>query len=209
MTNTKLVWMDLETTGLHPDDGVILEVGVVITDRELTEVDRRSWVIPHERSEILGKMNDFVLKMHLTSGLLEEVWSGSTFRATQKKRDQIEAEIRRFIVTNTANTDQKHIHLCGNTVGSFDMQWLKRHAASVLGVMSYRVGDVSAFKVFFPGLLDQTDEGAAHRVMPDLEYSIQQLRQMREQVGLISTGRKMLKTEADAQQAILDAAAGL
>ena len=180
----RLIWMDLETTGLVPAEGVILEIGVVITDLELAETARKSWVVPHDRAQILHMMDDYVLKMHLSSGLLEEVWADKTgFKATQKNRDNIELAIRNFIITETMGQNGKDRFLCGSSVGGFDMQWLKKHASSILDTMSYRVGDVSAFKVFFPGMLESSGD-PAHRALADLDFSINQLRQMRDQLGL-------------------------
>lgn len=42
---SNLAWIDLETTGLDPDVHDILEIGIIITDRELNEVARESWSI--------------------------------------------------------------------------------------------------------------------------------------------------------------------
>ena len=66
------------------------------------------------------------------------------------------------------------------------MAWLKKHAPGIAGTVSYRVGDVSAFKVFFPNLLSQPAGGPAHRALDDLDYSIDQLRQMRTLLGMVS-----------------------
>jgi oligoribonuclease len=177
----KLVWLDLETTGLDPENGVILEIGVVVTDLQLNELARKSWVLPHVRDDILTMMDDYVLRMHLKSGLLKEVWKDRnlTDPMHDKARRQIIENISIWIRQACKHTKVKHCYLAGSSVGSFDMAWLKKHAPGIVNTVSYRVGDVSAFKVFFPNMLSQPAGGPAHRALDDLDYSIDQLRQMR------------------------------
>ncbi|MBK6515762.1 MAG: hypothetical protein IPG04_17100 [Polyangiaceae bacterium] len=65
---SNLAWIDLETTGLDPDVHDILEIGIIITDRELREVARKLWAVyaaPQER-----EWSREALEMHQASGLV-------------------------------------------------------------------------------------------------------------------------------------------
>ncbi len=195
----KLVWLDLETTGLDPEEGVILEIGVIITDLELKELDRRSWVLQHSRENILTMMDDYVLNMHMTNGLLKDVWAPgsvsdainpSGYLATLVKRRETQLrEVEGWIRRTCDFTNTKHSYLAGSSI-HFDRTWLAEHAPTILDTVSYRMLDVSTFKVAFPGLLTQREGGPAHRALDDLDYSIDQLRQMREKLGLTAVAEE-------------------
>lgn len=180
-----LVWLDLETTGLDPDEGQILEIGIIVTDLELKEVRRRSWTLLHCREDVIGLMDDYVLEMHLKSGLLKRCWAkGNNPVDAADVRERTWAEVSRFLKEATRGAEPKNCYLAGSSI-HFDRSWLEDHAPEVLVAVSHRMLDVSSYKVAFPGLLNQPDE-PAHRVMEDLEYSIDQHRQMRQVVRVAS-----------------------
>jgi oligoribonuclease len=186
-----LVWLDLETTGLCPYDGVVLEVGVVVTDLELNEVARKSWILQYDRDDILPMMDDYVLDMHLSSGLLKRVWGEArieegpvSFHTRLNNRNNKTWEsIYNFIACKTGKPE--NTFLAGSSI-HFDRTWLaaENWPAKILKLVSHRMVDVSTFKVAFPGLLTQREGGPAHRALDDLDYSIDQLAQMREKLDL-------------------------
>lgn len=196
LLDPKLIWLDLETTGLDPYDGEILEIGVIITDLELNEKARRSWILPHDRDYILTSMDDYVLNMHMASGLLKEVWSEQRseesieqFHARlDKERVEIFNAVCVWIKAKTDFAYAKNCYLAGSSI-HFDRLWLGAHigAEDIIKASSHRMGDVSSFKVFFPGLLEQRSGSPAHRSLDDLDYSINQLYQMRQKLGLGSS----------------------
>lgn len=187
-----LVWLDLETTGLDAHDGAILEVGVIITHLDLNEVSRNSWVMKYDRDDVLPMMDDYVLNMHLSSGLLKQVWGDRNqgeevceFRSRLDERNmRIWSAIKSFIVGQTSKVH--NTYLAGSSI-HFDRTWLSAHvgAEDILNLVSHRMVDVSLFKVAFPGLLVQpSGQAASHRALADLDYSIDQLAQMREKLCL-------------------------
>ena len=134
----KLVWLDLETTGLDPDTGVILEIGVIVTDLELNEHSRQRWVLPYVREDILTMMDDYVLKMHLKSGLLKEVWQSNRISdpGLEAARRNIYGQVASWIRNACQHTRVKHCHLSGSSVGSFDLAWLRKHAPGISDTVS-------------------------------------------------------------------------
>lgn len=168
------LWLDLETTGLD-DSGRILEVAAIVTDFDLKELGRRSWVLGAERNEILPMMNDYVIGMHLNSGLLAQVWE------SQMDAPRMTQELLAMAVRHCKNSDRtlsKAVYLAGSSI-AFDRRWMeKKWGADILGALHYRMVDVSVYKTMFPGLLLQPEGGPAHRAMADVEYSLDQQRQM-------------------------------
>ena len=67
-----LIWVDIETTGLDPQNDSMIELGIIITDFDLNIIDRDSWVI-EPSPDHLADMDDVVRDMHTKSGLLDEL----------------------------------------------------------------------------------------------------------------------------------------
>jgi oligoribonuclease len=68
-----IVWIDLEMTGLDPEKETILEVGIVVTDSDLKNRIIGPNLIIHCNEEILSRMDDWNMKHHTESGLLDAV----------------------------------------------------------------------------------------------------------------------------------------
>ena len=178
--DVRLVWIDLETTGLDPSRGLVLEVGVIITDLGLCEFARRSVVFRHPRQEILEVIDDVPLRMHAASGLLLECFAADgvegvpTWASWHQVIDLVTAHRRRGF----------RLHLAGSSV-HFDRAWLAEHCPALLELCHHRILDVSGYLVAFPGLLgDYSSRPVAHRAIADLEFSIEQHRAMRALLGL-------------------------
>src|SRR4051794_25532203 len=69
----RLVWLDLEMTGLDVTRHVIVEVAALVTDSELEPLDDGIDIIVHQPPAALAEMDDFVQKMHTRSGLVDEI----------------------------------------------------------------------------------------------------------------------------------------
>src|SRR5215217_7476367 len=72
----RLVWIDCEMTGLDINVDELVEVAVVITDYDLKPVDPGFRIVIKADQPALDQMNEVVVKMHTTSGLLEEIPGG-------------------------------------------------------------------------------------------------------------------------------------
>lgn len=162
-----LAWLDIETTGLDPQTCRILEIGFIITDDDLKEVARASWVIVYS-----GPVDDFIRKMHGPDGsrLLEEC-NG----AKAKSASWNVVEIERFLHANLKN---EIVPLCGSTVG-FDKSFFKASGtfAPLLDLFHYRILDISSVKEmarrWAPDVYESRPKSRGiHRALPDLEDSI-------------------------------------
>ena len=157
-------------TGLDVTRDALIEVAVVITDADLNIGDPGIDVLITPPAEALEGMNDFVRQMHTSSGLLDELPSGTTMEDAQQ---QVLDYIRRFIPT------PKKALLAGNSVGT-DKMFLEANMPMVIDHLHYRLVDVSSIKELAKRWYRKAFEEApvkhgGHRALADILESIQEL----------------------------------
>ena len=157
-------------TGLDVTRDALIEVAVVITDADLNIVDPGIDLLITPPAEALEGMNDFVRQMHTSSGLLDELPSGTTMEDAQQ---QVLDYIRRFIPT------PKKALLAGNSVGT-DKMFLEANMPLVIDYLHYRLVDVSSIKELAKRWYRKAFEEApvkhgGHRALADILESIQEL----------------------------------
>lgn len=157
-------------TGLDVTRDALIEVAVVITDADLHIVDPGIDVLITPPAEALEGMNDFVRQMHTSSGLLDELPSGTTMEDAQQ---QVLDYIRRFVPT------PKKALLAGNSVGT-DKMFLEANMPLVIDHLHYRLVDVSSIKELAKRWYRKAFEEApvkhgGHRALADILESIQEL----------------------------------
>jgi len=79
--NDRLVWVDLEMTGLDPDRHVIVEIAALVTDANLQIIGEGVDLVVHATEEELAEMDDFVTNMHESSGLTEQIRTSTVPKA--------------------------------------------------------------------------------------------------------------------------------
>ena len=89
-----IVWIDVETTGLDFKKEALLELAVVITDKDLNILDSYSNLIKTPKRK-LRRMNEYVLKMHTDSELIEDIK-----QFARKPIAEVEAEILELLDRN-------------------------------------------------------------------------------------------------------------
>ncbi len=125
--------MDLEMTGLDPETDVIVEIATLVTDDELNIVAEGPELVIFQPDDVLARMNDFVTKMHTTSGLLEliKVSTVSEAEAMQQTLD--------FIKVHSPESGK--IPLCGNSIRT-DRSFLAKYMPEIDNWLHYRCVDV-------------------------------------------------------------------
>ena len=68
-----LIWIDLEMTGLDPDNDVIIEMATIITDSELNTLAEGPVIAVHQSDELLNGMDEWNTRQHGGSGLTQRV----------------------------------------------------------------------------------------------------------------------------------------
>lgn len=185
-----LMWIDVETTGLDPRDGHLLELAMVLTDDELNVVEQREWLVKPNciDNSWIGKLDPRVFEMHSHSRLLVPLHGGAGCSL-----DRVLAEASGWLGQLEVQHKLGKVPLAGSTV-SFDRAWLKEHLPALESRFSYRNVDVSSIKELCyrwrPELMEERDRAkkpAAHRAMPDVLASIEELKFYRER-GFLTGG---------------------
>ena len=73
--HSKLIWIDMEMTGLDPEQDSILEIATIVTDSHLDEIDEGLSIAVYQPEDVLAQMDDWNLNQHTASGLLDRVRS--------------------------------------------------------------------------------------------------------------------------------------
>jgi oligoribonuclease len=172
----RLVWIDLEMTGLDPNKCSIIEIATIVTEPDLAVVAEGPCLIVHQPDEALSVMSDYVRELHTRSGLLERV-SASTVSL-----DEAAGETIAFL---TQHCTKGASPLCGNSVWK-DRAFLERYMPEVAAFLHYRTIDVSTVKELVrrwcPPQYHAPKKKDAHRALDDIRESIEELKWYRKQL---------------------------
>ncbi|MFS0251660.1 oligoribonuclease [Corynebacterium striatum] len=169
--NDRLVWIDLEMTGLDPKRHVIVEVAAIITDGNLNVIGGGIDLVVHATEAELAEMDDFVTNMHANSGLDKEIRESTT--TLREAEDAVLALI-------AEHCDPEHpAPLAGNSIVT-DRTFIRAYMPRLDEALHYRMIDVSTIKElsrrWFPrAYYNQPDKGMAHRALQDIIESIREL----------------------------------
>jgi oligoribonuclease len=179
----RLVWIDCEMTGLDLRADALIEVAALVTDYELNVLGDGIDIVIKPPAEALEQMDDFVRNMHTSSGLLEELDSGTTLEDAEQ---QVLAYVRAHC------PDGSRPPLAGNTVAT-DRAFLARDMPALEGFLHYRNVDVSSIKElsrhWYPrAYFNSPAKSGGHRALADIQESIEELRYYRAAVFVPEPG---------------------
>ncbi|MDR5868705.1 oligoribonuclease [Halomonas koreensis] len=170
----RLVWIDLEMTGLDPNRERIIEVATLVTDADLNVVAEGPVIAVHQPDSLLEAMDDWNQKTHGASGLVERVKASAV--------DTAEAE-RLTLEFLNAHVAPGSSPMCGNSVHQ-DRRFLEREMPELLAFFHYRNLDVSTLKELAkrwnPGALVGFGKRNVHLAMDDIKESIAELAHYRQ-----------------------------
>ena len=162
---TKLLWVDLEMTGLDFNKDVILEIAVEVTDFNFKTIASYEAVIK-QPEEVLSKMNEWATTQHNASGLVERI------RSTGRPEDEVKHEFVGFI---KAQFGDELAILAGNSIHN-DRKFIDRWWPEVAELLHYRMLDVSSFKILMQGKYGVVfEKNNSHRAFDDIQASIAEL----------------------------------
>ena len=167
MKKAKLLWIDLEMTGLSPVTDKILEVAAIATDFDLNEV---------ARFEAVVKVSPRLMKKRMVGEFWEKNAASRDALFAQNKSGKpakvVEAELLEFLDKYFGD----EIYLSGNSIHQ-DQKFIEREWPKLNSRLHYRMLDVSAWKIFFENALNKKFvKRDAHRALDDIEGSIEELK---------------------------------
>jgi oligoribonuclease len=182
------VFLDLETGDLPTNrpcaEIPILEVGVIITDANLVELDAHAWVVHHSQ-EVLDAMDPWCVRVHGESGLTQE--SLEATKTLAEVEQEMLAYYRPIMLPEEITREGKNgrygtLPMCGSSV-HFDREFVQTQMPDFNALFHYRNIDVSsfrgAFEVWGHEMLPR-EVSADHRVLGDLRSTINELAFYRE-----------------------------
>ena len=169
----RLIWIDLEMTGLKPESDRIIEVALVVTDANLDMVaEAPVWVV-HQDDATLAAMDAWNQGTHGRSGLIDKVKQSTLVEAT------IEAAALAFL---REHVPPKTSPMCGNSICQ-DRRFLARAMPLLEDYFHYRNLDVSTIKELArrwkPELLKGVPKEGKHEALADVYESIAELKHYR------------------------------
>jgi oligoribonuclease len=170
----RLVWLDMEMTGLDPEKERIIEVAVVVTEPDLTVVAEGPVLVIHQSDALLQAMDKWNQSTHSRSGLIERV------RVSTLNEDEAQVQLIAFLKEHVPTGKSP---LCGNSV-SQDRRFMYKYMPSLEQFFHYRTVDVSTIKELArrwnPSLLKGFEKKSRHEALADIYESIDELRYYRE-----------------------------
>lgn len=172
-SSKRLIWIDLEMTGLDTFNDSILEIATVVTDADLEIVAEGPNLAIYHDDERLDQMDDWNKRTHSRSGLLDRVRSSNV--SIRDAEDQTLDFLKKL-------TNKKEAPLCGNSICQ-DRRFLARLMPDLEDHFQYRNLDVTSIKItaqlWAPDISRSFMKNSNHLARDDIYDSIYELRHYR------------------------------
>ena len=170
----RLVWIDMEMTGLDPEKERIIELAAVVTEPDLTLVAEGPVLVVHQPDSLLDAMDKWNQSTHGRSGLIDKV------KASTLNEAQAEERMLEFLAQHVPAGKSP---MCGNTIGQ-DRRFMVRYMPRLEAFFHYRNLDVSTLKELAlrwkPEVYRSFVKQARHEALADIYESIAELKHYRE-----------------------------
>ena len=169
-----LIWVDLEMTGLEPQQDQIIEIATVVTDKHLNILAQGPVLAIHQPDEVLSAMDEWNTSHHGDSGLTERVRQSEVSLA-DAERETI-SFLQQYVPTGKSP-------MCGNSICQ-DRRFMARLMPELEAFYHYRNLDVSTLKELArrwkPEIMAGFVKQGAHLALDDIIESIEELKYYRE-----------------------------
>lgn len=167
----KLLWLDMEFTGLNPLEDVITEAAVIVTDFDMREQALYESGIKHDESTLRAKLaaNPFYSE-EMPAEHTESIVASSQ---RGKQLEDVEKDLLDLIAGHWSGNEG--VILAGNSIHS-DRAFIRAYMPKLEQSLHYRMLDVSSLKVYMQGKYGQKYvKNNTHRALDDIRESIQEL----------------------------------
>ena len=167
MKKAKLLWIDLEMTGLSPEKDRIIEAAAIATDFELNEI---------ATFEAVVKVPEELMKERMVGEFWEKNAESRDAlmaqNASGKDSETVEKELLKFVKKHFGD----EVYLAGNSIHQ-DRKFIDKEWPKLSAKLHYRMLDVSAWKVYFENALGKMfTKRDMHRALDDINGSIEELK---------------------------------
>ena len=163
----RLIWIDLEMTGLS-DEHVIVEIASLVTDASLNILAEGPEIAIWRTDEELSTIDPWAKEQHTSSGLLSRVKE-----STVGIKDAEEQTLAFLSVWAEVGT----LPLCGNSV-STDRRFIRKEMPHLDQFLHYRIVDVSTVKElvyrWYPKMI-LPEKQSHHTALADIRESVEEL----------------------------------
>lgn len=170
----RLVWIDMEMTGLDPEKERIIELAAVVTEPDLTLVAEGPVLVVHQSDALLDAMDKWNQSTHGKSGLIDKV------KASTLTEAEAEEQMLQFL---SQHVPAGKSPMCGNTIGQ-DRRFMVKYMPRLEAFFHYRNLDVSTLKELAvrwkPEVYRSFIKQSRHEALADIYESIDELKHYRE-----------------------------
>jgi oligoribonuclease len=173
LDENRLLWVDMEMSGLNPDSDRVLELAMVVTDAELNVVAEGPVIAVHQVDSVLDAMDAWNRSTHGRSGL--------TVRVRESRVDEAAAE-RQMLDWVSRYVPPGRSPMCGNSICQ-DRRFMARWMPRLEAFFHYRNLDVSTLKELSrrwkPEVFRSFEKKSRHEALADVYESIAELKHYR------------------------------
>lgn len=172
--SSRLIWIDMEMSGLVPDRDRIIEIALVITDSNLETIAEAPVLVVHQSDEVLNGMDAWNKATHGKSGLIDKV------KASELDDAAVEAQLLEFL---KEYVPAKKSPMCGNSICQ-DRRFMANYMPGLEDYFHYRNLDVSTLKElakrWMPKVYGGFKKENNHTALADVYESIGEMKYYRE-----------------------------
>ena len=180
MDEKRLIWIDLEMTGLDVRRDKIIEIATIVTDSELVEIATGPNIAVRATDDELANMDEWNTRTHTASGLIQRCLQSHTDTRSAERQT---LEFLANLVPAGASP------MCGNSICQ-DRRFMARLMPELEAWFHYRNLDVSTLKElarrWAPEIAEGLEKDSGHEALADIRDSIVELKYYRQFMGALA-----------------------